>query len=116
MRTRIESWLEAKTGDTRRQMALTIGETPSTFYRNIESAEVIVAVCRAYGINPVDGLVAGGILEGSEIVAAASSIKLESVPERELLEEVLRRVTQRENNGLIEPLSMFDELNTPSSP
>lgn len=96
MDQRITDWLEEKTGATRRQMALKIGQTPSTFYRNIDTAEMVTAVCRAYGINPAEGLVAADIITEREVVAAAEKTRLKSVGERALVEEMLRRIDLRE--------------------
>lgn len=106
MNTNIGEWLEANTGATRRQMAIKLGQAPSTFYRNVETAEVIIAVCRAYGINPIEGLVAAEILESDEVSSAASSASLSEVSESELLQEVLRRVQQRESSELAEPIDL----------
>lgn len=109
MNTNISQWLEAKTGDTKRQMAIKLGHTPSTFNRNIETAEVIIAVCRAYGINPVEGLIAAGIIEASEVAQAATESSLADVPETALLEEVLRRAAGRADVTNIRKLQLVDE-------
>lgn len=109
MNTNISEWLERKTGDTKRQMALKLGHTPSTFNRNIETAEVIIAVCRHYGINPAEGLVAAGILEAEEINDAAAEADLRNISEMTLLEEVLRRAAERENISDIQPLTLVDQ-------
>lgn len=108
MNTNISQWLEAKTGDSKRQMALKLGQQPSTFNRNIETAEVIVAVCRAYGINPVDGLIAAGIIDTLEVNDAASEASLSAVPEVKLLEEVLRRAAGRTDITNIKPLRLVE--------
>jgi len=108
MHTNISQWLEEKTGDTKRQMALKLGHTPSTFNRNIETAEVIIAVCRHYGINPAEGLIAAGILEADEISEAAGQANLKNISETLLLEEVLRRAAQREDVSTFKPLKLVD--------
>lgn len=109
MNTNISEWLEQKTGNTKRQMALKLGHTPSTFNRNIETAEVIIAVCRNYGINPVEGLIAAEILESEEINDAAAEADLRNISEITLLEEVLRRAAEREDVSDIQPLSLVDK-------
>lgn len=109
MNTNISQWLEARTGDTKRQMAIKLGHTPSTFNRNIETAEVIIAVCRAYGINPVEGLITAGIIEASEVAQAATESSLADIPETALLEEVLRRAAGREDVTNIRKLQLVDE-------
>lgn len=109
MNTDISQWLEAKTGDTKRQMALKLGHTPSTFNRNIETAEVIIAVCRAYNLNPVEGLIAAGIVEAEEVNEAAAEVGLKAVPETTLLEEVLRRAAGRENIDNVRKLQLVDD-------
>lgn len=106
MITPIEEWLEARTGVSRRQMALKLGHTPSTFYRNVETAEVVIAVCRAYNVNPIEGLVAAGLLDQAEVLEAASTASLSGVPEKELLQEVLRRVEKREASELNKPIDL----------
>jgi len=108
MNTNISQWLESKTGDTKRQMAIKLGHIPSTFNRNIETAEVIIAVCRAYGINPIEGLVAAGIIQDSEVAEAAAEASLESVPEVSLLEEVLRRAAGREDVSNVRKLTLVE--------
>ncbi|WP_346921340.1 hypothetical protein [Glutamicibacter creatinolyticus] len=109
MNTNISAWLEQKTGDTKRQMALRLGHTPSTFNRNIETPEVIIAVCRAYGINPIEGLIAAGLINQDEVNDAAATTELQGIPESALLAEVLRRATQRENIRDFKPLTLVDE-------
>lgn len=109
MNTNISEWLEHRTGDTKRQMALKLGHTPSTFNRNIETAEVIIAVCRQYEINPVEGLVAAGILNIKEINDAAAEADLRNISETTLLEEVLRRAAGRQDVRDIKPLTLVDE-------
>ena len=109
MNTNISQWLEAKTGDTKRQMAIKLGQQPSTFNRNIETAEVIIAVCRAYGVNPVEGLVAAGIIEDFEVDHAAAGASLQSISEVVLLEEVLRRASKRSDVSALPPLHLLDE-------
>jgi hypothetical protein len=108
MQTQIADWLEEKTGASRRQMALKIGQAPSTFNRNIDTAETIIAVCRAYEINPIDGLIEAGLLKVEEVTAAASKASLAKVSERELLEEVLHRVAQRDDSELTKPVNLAD--------
>lgn len=108
MNTNISQWLESKTGDTKRQMAIKLGHTPSTFNRNIETAEVIIAVCRAYGINPIEGLVAAGIVQDSEVAEAAAEASLRNVPEVSLLEEVLRRAAGREDVSNVRKLTLVE--------
>lgn len=109
MNTNISQWLEEKTGDTKRQMAIKLGQQPSTFNRNIETAEVIIAVCRAYNLNPVEGLLAAGLLEVSEVNDAAAEASLKDVPETALLEEVLRRAAGRQNIDNVRKLQLVDD-------
>jgi hypothetical protein len=78
MQTSISEWLESSTGESRRQMALRIGQTPSTFNRNIGMPDVIIAVCRAYELNPVEALVEAGILNAIDVMDFAESATLES--------------------------------------
>lgn len=108
MDTDISQWLEQRTGATKRQMALRTGQTPSTFNRNIETAEVIIAVCRQFGINPIEGLTAAQLITDSEVTDAAGETNLRTVPERALLEEVLRRVAEREEISDLSPLRLDD--------
>lgn len=86
----ISGWLEARTGATRRQMAIRIGQQPSTFNRNIETAEVIIAVCREYGLNPVEGLVEAGLIASDEVedFAEAEGVieELESSSSEEIID------------------------------
>lgn len=108
METDIARWLELRTGATKRQMALKLGHTPSTFNRNIETAEVIIAVCRQYGINPIEGLTAAQLISEDDVAASAGETSLRAVSERSLLEEVLRRVAEREEISDVSPLQLVD--------
>jgi len=108
METNISRWLEQRTGVTKRQMALQTGQTPSTFNRNIETAEVIIAVCRQFGINPIEGLTAAQLITDAEVTDAAGETNLRTVSERALLEEVLRRVGEREDVNDVSPLQLVD--------
>lgn len=106
MKTTISEWLEAQTGESRRQMALRLGQTPSTFNRNIDTAEVIVAVCRSYGLNPVEGLIVARLVTLQEVRDAVGPLTLSDIEEKKLLEEVLRRATDRDESVLVQPLAL----------
>lgn len=108
MTTSIEAWLEANTGVTKRQMALQIGHAPSTFNRNIDTAEIVVAVCRAYKLNPVKGLIALGVISEQDVTAASATASLSHVTEKELLQELLRRVNQGPAKELRRPITSSD--------
>ncbi|UKA59206.1 hypothetical protein [Arthrobacter sp. FW306-2-2C-D06B] len=71
----IAAWLESKTGDSKRQMALRIGLQPSTFNRNLHTAEVIIHVCVAYRLNPVEALVEAGILDAVDVLDYADEVE-----------------------------------------
>ncbi|QCB97156.1 hypothetical protein E5206_09595 [Arthrobacter sp. PAMC25564] len=78
MQTSISEWLESNTGESKRQMALRVGQTPSTFNRNIDMPDVIIAVCRAYELNPVEALVEAGIITADDVMDFAESTALEA--------------------------------------
>ena len=61
------NWYRRITGDaTERAAALRSGVTTSTLNRQLAkgelSAEVVIKLCRGYGVNPVEGLAATGHL------------------------------------------------------
>lgn len=96
MKPNIAGWLESRTGDTRRQMALKLGWTPSTFNRNIGAPELIIDVCRFYGLNPLEGLIEAGVVETKWVSQLATHSNLRQISERDLLQEIMRRVEERE--------------------
>ena len=108
MTTTIVHWLELMSGETRRSMALRIGQTPSTFNRNVGTPEVLIAVSRAYGFNPVEALIAGGIVTRDEANAFGSAAALKDVSEKELLLEMLRRVEAGGSEELTRPITSDD--------
>lgn len=94
MQTSISEWLESNTGESRRQMALRIGQTPSTFNRNIDMPDVIIAVCRAYRLNPVDALVLAGYINNEDVTSYANSIGFQGDTDDMYAGEILDRISE----------------------
>lgn len=110
MDTSTHSWFKTKINDfTFKAAASKTGINFSTLRRhlmdenkNSSSAETIVAICRAYGINPIEGLVASNIIKISEAQDYLESVNFqESIRELPLpvlftrLREELRQIEVR---------------------
>lgn len=86
--------------DSIRAWARTAGVEPTTLTRQIArgeiKAQVLVALCRAYRIPFPDAFTAAGFISAEEARGAASSGALHDATDRQLVEEMLRRVERRE--------------------
>jgi hypothetical protein len=82
-----------------RSVALAAGMHPSTLIRQL-SGEVkvgtVVAICRAYGAPILPALVAAGFITADEANTATVDVALLEATDRQLAEEILRRVIEAE--------------------
>lgn len=87
-------------GDSERAIAARMGIGNNRVGRHLREsdppvAETVIDFARAYGVNPVDGLVAAGLIEESEALRAAASAPLRSATQLQLLDELTRREKER---------------------
>lgn len=75
------------------------------------TADQVIAICRAYGYDVVRGLLELGFIEENELVRPIVKIELETVPDEDIMREVLRRLqNNREQHPLFtEPMSFPSE-------
>ncbi len=87
-------------GDSERAIAVRMGIGNNRVGRHLREsdppvAETVIDFARAYGVNPVDGLVAAGLVAQEEALRAAASEPLRSASTLQLLEELTRRERER---------------------
>ncbi|MBF6136686.1 hypothetical protein IU501_27290 [Nocardia otitidiscaviarum] len=87
-------------GDSERAIAARMGIGNNRVGRHLREsdppvAETVIDFARAYGANPVDGLVAAGLLTRDEALRAAASEPLRTASALQLLEELARRERER---------------------
>lgn len=90
------AWITALiTPDTLRTASEKIGLSHSTVTRQLSretlTPTTVIALCRAYGRSPVDGLVQTGYLHAAETEGVGISAALDIATNHQLLDEVLRR-------------------------
>lgn len=88
--------IEQRTGMARATLARKLKGRPSV--------ETVVAICRAYRINFLEAFVAAGFIRDDEADAIAGEATLRSATDRQLAEEILRRVSGPESEELTKPL------------
>ena len=91
-----EAWIEELIGaDTRRTASSKAGMSESTLSRQISRGtirpEMVIALCRAYGRKPVDGLVETGYLQPWEVEGVGVDAALDKATNNQLLGAVMRR-------------------------
>lgn len=95
-------WFENLTGeDTRNTAARKAGMPQNSLGRHIENesipAESVIKLCRAYHVNPVQGLVDTGYLKPDETGQGVTIIALADATDHEVIAEVLRRIDTGKN-------------------
>ncbi|OZG68205.1 helix-turn-helix domain-containing protein [Bifidobacterium eulemuris] len=100
-----KTWLEAVThADNANVIAAKTGITRSTAWRQWNddlnfSAENVIKIARAFGADPVDGLIAFGYLEESERNMSAMTSALRNATNDELINEMARRINDYHSQG-----------------
>ena len=94
----INEWFNALTdGATTRSAGTKIGVSHTTISRQLRagelSAEVVIALCRAYDRSPVDGLVETGYLFPHEIHGVGVEQALDMATNQQVLALIERRIT-----------------------
>lgn len=82
-------------GDSYRAAAEKVGTNGSTITRQLAkehlSPEMVIALCRAYGRKPVDGLVETGYLQPWEIEGVGIDTAIDQATNKQLLDGIMRR-------------------------
>lgn len=82
-------------GDSYRAAAEKVGTNGSTITRQLNkehlSPEMVIALCRAYGRKPVDGLVETGYLQPWEIEGVGIDAAIDQATNKQLLDGIMRR-------------------------
>ena len=91
-----ETWMNDLTGGaTRRAIATKIGYAQSTITRQLDRGslrpEMVIALCRAYGRLPSQGLIETGYLRPWEVEGAGIPHALDKATNQQLLDAILRR-------------------------
>lgn len=104
MRQAFDAWKRAATrGASTRAIAERLDSNGPRIKRHLEEsdppvADTVIELARAYGVNPVEGLIAAGLITRSDVDHAATKDALAEVPMLQLLEEAVereRRAVQR---------------------
>lgn len=92
----IDQWVRAVTnGDSDRKIAEKVGMPTATMNRHLRAnmpPETMVKIARAYGASAVRALVTYGLLESSDVEAAAVLDALESATDEQIADQALRRM------------------------
>lgn len=91
-----ESWFKELTGGASlREAGLASGISKSTLSRNLDSnhmaPETVIALCRAYGRSPVQGLIETGYVNDYEVEGPDVAIALSKATNQQLLDEIMKR-------------------------
>lgn len=117
MNENASDYLKRITGEKSvRAIALRIGVAPTTIGRQIESElrpELLVRICREYGIPVLPELVAIGFITESEAKFMTGANALVTATDEQLAKEILRRVQDSSaTSTLTEPMDV-DSLSDP---
>lgn len=90
------AWIADLIGeDTRRTASSKAGMSESTLSRQLSRGtlrpEMVIALCRAYGRKPVDGLVETGYLQPWEIEGVGIDAAIDRATNKQLLDGIMRR-------------------------
>ena len=95
----ISNWYAETVGDdTPNKVAENAGIVPPSLYRQLPdrlSPQNVVKIARAYGVPAIDGLVALGLLDDTDLDKLEISDALRAASDRDLLNELARRLESR---------------------
>lgn len=105
MHEKIRTWVDRTTGgESLRQIARNIGVSHPTLSRQLTAAALdpyaVVAIARVYDADPLDGLVALGLITRREVRQGLRGLTLENASDQQLMDEVLRRLNERGTENL----------------
>lgn len=92
-------WFDRITGDdTPNAAAKRSGVNQPTLSRQIKagalSAEVIVAIARAYDADAIEGLIIGGLITEADVRKHGAEVLLEQITDRRIADEVYERMVE----------------------
>lgn len=125
MTTDLHQWLESNIdGFSFSGAAAKTGIAISSVRRHLTDAnktqsvhETVVAICRAYGLPVVEGLIHSGLITREEAGDFSTGEKLQSFSEKSLLLEVLKRVQDNPESMLTRSITSEDiDLATSEDP
>lgn len=116
MTTQLQQWFEDNIdGFSYSSAASKTGIAISSVRRHVTESkktqsvhETVVAICRAYGLPVVEGLIKSGLITREEADEFGGSKDLQAFSERALLEEMLRRVKSAGPSDLTRPITSED--------
>lgn len=116
MTTDLQQWLESNIeGFSFSSAATKTGIPVSSVRRHLTDSkktqsvhETVVAICRAYGLPVMEGLIRSGLITKEEVSDYNSGHELQSFSEKSLLLEVLKRVQSGSESELTRPVSAAD--------
>lgn len=99
----IADWYKKTVGnDSTNMVAENAGIVPASLYRQLPdklSPQSVVKIARAYGVSAIEGLVALGLLDDSDIRMLEISDSLKNVSSDELLREIAARLDRDPSLG-----------------
>ena len=101
--SKTRDWLaEVTNGASLRSIADRVGEYNVTFTRRIDAgdAPTITAVAREYGVNPIPGLIAAGIITETDLDAYVHEVGIDAYSDLKLAEEIVERIATRADSPL----------------
>lgn len=110
MPSKIKRFMESATGVSVREMSRVAGLNHTRVGRQFNgeselSATVVIAIARAYHLNVLDALVAGGFITREEAGTSSVGQSLSSASDLQLAQEIVRRAASGEAGpDLTEPL------------
>lgn len=116
MTTDLQQWLESNIeGFSFSSAATKTGIPVSSVRRHLTDSkktqsvhETVVAICRAYGLPVMEGLIRSGLITREEVGEFNSGAELQSYSEKSLLLEVLKRVQGNPESALSRPVTSVD--------
>jgi len=116
MTTDLQQWLESNIeGFSFSSAATKTGIPVSSVRRHLTDSkktqsvhETVVAICRAYGLPVMEGLIRSGLVTREEVGEFNSGAELQSYSEKSLLLEVLKRVQGNPESELSRPVTSVD--------
>lgn len=98
----LDSWVAKTTGeDSWRTVAEKLHTTHSTIKRRLSNheADAIVELARAYGANPIDGLLHAGIITEIDVKAAARTYTVDDLSDVEVAQVIVDRLEAAERRS-----------------
>lgn len=98
-----QQWITGVTGGASwRTIADKLGTTHPTIQRRLknDTASAVIELARAYGTNPIPGLLASGCITRSDMDEHFQEASLSSYTDLELAQEIVRRLEEKDHDEL----------------